>query len=87
MKAYNAGEAKTLSGLYADQAVLLPPGAMAAKGNAAIQAYFAKDMAESAKAGTLLDATPPRNAISREKPVMPMNTLTTMPRRASAAAD
>src|SRR5205814_5174740 len=58
MKAYNAGEAKTLSGLYADQAVLLPPGAMAAKGNAAIQAYFAKDMAESAKAGVTFSLDP-----------------------------
>ena len=51
VKAYNAGDAKAISGLYAEQAVLLPPGAPAAKGNAAIQAYLAKDMAESAKAG------------------------------------
>ena len=50
-KAYNAGDAKAISALYAEQAVLLPPGAPAAKGNAAIQAYLAKDMAESAKAG------------------------------------
>jgi len=51
VKAYNAEDAKAISGLYAEQAVLLPPGAPAAKGNAAIQAYLAKDMAESAKAG------------------------------------
>src|SRR5437660_10742500 len=51
VKAYNAEDAKTISGLYAEQAVLLPPGAPAAKGNAAIRAYLAKDMAESAKAG------------------------------------
>ncbi len=51
MKAYNAGDAKAVSGLYAEQAVLLPPGAPAANGKAAIQAYFAKDTAESAKAG------------------------------------
>ena len=51
VKAYNAGDAKALSGLYAEQAVLLPPGAPAANGKAAIQAYFAKDTAESAKAG------------------------------------
>ena len=50
-KAYNAGDAKAVSGLYAEQAVLLPPGAPAAKGKAAIQAYFVKDTAESAKAG------------------------------------
>ena len=51
VKAYNAGDAKAVSGLYAEQAVLLPPGAPAAKGRAAIQAYLAKDTAESAKAG------------------------------------
>jgi uncharacterized protein (TIGR02246 family) len=51
VKAYNSGDAKTISGLYAEQAVLLPPGAPAANGNAAIKAYLAKDMAESAKAG------------------------------------
>ena len=51
VKAYNAVDAKAISGLYAEQAVLLPPGAPAAKGNAAIRAYLAKDMAESAKAG------------------------------------
>ena len=50
-KGYNGGDAKAVSGLYAEQAVLLPPGAPAAKGKAAIQAYFAKDIAESAKAG------------------------------------
>ena len=51
VKAYNAGDAKAISGLYAEQAVLLPPGAPAANGNTAIQAYLAMDMAESAKAG------------------------------------
>src|SRR5438105_13806949 len=50
-KAYNAGDAKAISGLYAERAGLLPPGGPAAKGNAAIHAYFAKDTAESAKAG------------------------------------
>src|SRR5207302_4128323 len=34
VKAYNAGDANAVSGLYADQAVLLPPGAPAAKGKA-----------------------------------------------------
>jgi uncharacterized protein (TIGR02246 family) len=54
MKAYNAGDAKAISALYAEKAVLLPPGAPAANGNAAIQAYLAKDSAESAKAGVTL---------------------------------
>ena len=51
LKAYNAGDAKAISALYAEQAVLLPPGAPAANGNAALRAYLAKDMAESGKAG------------------------------------
>ena len=58
VKAYNAGDAKAISGLYAEQAVLLPPGAPAAKGKAAIQAYFAKDTAESAKAGVTFSLDP-----------------------------
>jgi uncharacterized protein (TIGR02246 family) len=58
VKAYNAGDAKAISGLYAEKAVLLAPGAPAANGNAAIQAYFAKDMAESAKAGVTFSLSP-----------------------------
>ena len=38
--------------------MLLPPGAPAANGNAAINAYFAKDMAESAKAGVTFSLDP-----------------------------
>jgi ketosteroid isomerase-like protein len=51
MKSYNAGDAKAVAALYAADAVLMPPGTPAAKGNAALQAYLAKDSAESAKAG------------------------------------
>jgi uncharacterized protein (TIGR02246 family) len=57
-KAYNAGDAKAISALYAEQAVLLPPSAPAAKGKAAILAYFAKDTAESAKAGVTFSLDP-----------------------------
>jgi uncharacterized protein (TIGR02246 family) len=57
-KAYNAADAKAISSLYAQQAVLLPPGAPAANGNAAINAYFTKDMAESAKAGVTFSLDP-----------------------------
>ena len=57
-KAYNAGDAKAISALYAEQAVLLPPGAPAATGKAAIQAYFTKDTAESAKAGVTFSLDP-----------------------------
>jgi ketosteroid isomerase-like protein len=51
LKAYNAGDANTIAGLYDEHAILLPPGAPAANGRAAIRTFLAKDMAESAKAG------------------------------------
>ena len=51
LKAYNSGNADALASLYDEQAVLLPPGAPAASGRAAIKAFFAKDTAESQKAG------------------------------------
>jgi uncharacterized protein (TIGR02246 family) len=57
-KAYNAGDAKGVSILYAEQAVLLPPGSPAANGNAAINAYFTNDVAESAKAGVTFSLSP-----------------------------
>ena len=57
-KAYNAGDAKGVAVLYADKAVLLPPGAPAANGKAAIDTYFAKDVAESAKAGVAFILSP-----------------------------
>jgi len=50
-KAYNAGNADALASLYDERAVLLPPGAPAVNGRAAIKAFFAKDTAESQKAG------------------------------------
>lgn len=50
-KAYNAGNADAVAGLYDEQAVLLPPGAPGVKGRAAIKAFFVKDTAESQKAG------------------------------------
>ena len=51
VKAYNAGDADALASLYDEQAVLLPPGAPAVNGRPAIKAFFAKDTAESRKAG------------------------------------
>jgi ketosteroid isomerase-like protein len=51
VKAYNAGNADAVASLYDERAVLLPPGAPAVNGRAAIKAFFAKDTAESAKAG------------------------------------
>ena len=57
-KAHNAGDAKAVTALYADKAVLLPPGAPAANGTAAIDTYFTKDTAESAKAGVTFNLSP-----------------------------
>lgn len=51
LKAYNSGDVETLASLYDEDAVLLPPGAPPTSGRAAIHAFFARDTAESAKAG------------------------------------
>jgi uncharacterized protein (TIGR02246 family) len=58
VKAYNAGDVDTLASLYDEHAVLLPPGAPAANGRAAIRAFLAKDTAESAKAGVAFSLGP-----------------------------
>jgi len=60
VKAYNADDVDTVVSLYAEQAVLLPPGAPRAAGTSAIRAFFVVDMAESAKAGAkfVLGANP-----------------------------
>jgi len=50
-KAYAAGNVDAVASLYDEQSVLLPPGAPAVKGRAAIKAFFVKDTAESQKAG------------------------------------
>ena len=44
-KAYNSGDVDTVVGLYADNAILQPPGAPRAVGKAAIKSYFASDIA------------------------------------------
>jgi len=51
VKAYNAGDAEGVASLYDENAVLLPPGASAVSGRASIKEFFAKDTAESQKAG------------------------------------
>ena len=50
-KAVNAGNADAVASLYDERAVLLPPGAPAVNGRAAIKAFFVKETAESQKAG------------------------------------
>jgi len=57
-KAYNAGNADAVASLYDERAVLLPPGAPGVNGRAAIKAFFAKDMAESQKAGVVFTLGP-----------------------------
>jgi len=42
-KAYNAGDGAAVAALYGEDAVLMAPGAPAARGRAAIAKYFAKD--------------------------------------------
>ncbi|MDE2344883.1 MAG: nuclear transport factor 2 family protein [Gammaproteobacteria bacterium] len=51
VKAYNAGDVGTVASLYAEDAVLLPPGVSAVHGRVAIHAFFVGDTAASRKAG------------------------------------
>ena len=53
VKAYNAGDADTAAGLYDEQAVLLPPGAAAARGRPSIRSFLARDMAALARDGLI----------------------------------
>jgi uncharacterized protein (TIGR02246 family) len=57
-KAYNGGDAKAVAALYAEDAILLPPGAPAAKGRAAIVEFFTKDIAGSKAAGAVIVVNP-----------------------------
>jgi len=57
-RAYNAGNADAVANLYAEQAVLLPPGAPAVNGRAAIKSFFVKDTSESQKAGVAFTLGP-----------------------------
>lgn len=51
MSYYNKGKVDKVAGLYADDALLMPPNAPPAKGKAAIRTYFMSDVAASQKAG------------------------------------
>ena len=53
VKAYNTGDVDGVANLYDERAVLLPPGAPGVSGRAAIRAFFAKDIAASAKDGVV----------------------------------
>src|SRR5437870_2059339 len=58
IKAYNGGDAKAIAALYAEDAILLPPGAPGAKGRAAIQEFITKDIAASKAAGAVFNVNP-----------------------------
>src|SRR6266496_4311177 len=58
VKAYNGGDAKAVAALYAEDALLLPPGAPGVKGRAAIMAFMAKDIASSKAAGAVFAVDP-----------------------------
>lgn len=56
--AYNAGDAQGVAAQYAQDALLLPPGAPGVKGHAAILAFFTKDIAEAKAGGVTLKINP-----------------------------
>ncbi len=58
LKAYNGGDADAIASLYDEKAILLPPGARAPHGRAAIRAFFVMDIAESKKAGAVFHLGP-----------------------------
>jgi ketosteroid isomerase-like protein len=51
---YNKGDADGVASLYSDDALLMPPGAPASKGRAAIREFIAADIAKSKAAGISL---------------------------------
>ncbi len=58
LKAYNAGDANAVAGLYDENAILMPPGAPAVHGRAAIHTFFVSDTAASKKAGVVFHLGP-----------------------------
>ena len=55
---YNKGDAAGVANLYAQDAIVMPPGASAVTGRAAIQAFFVTDIATSKKGGVTLKLGP-----------------------------
>ena len=60
--AYNGGDAKAVAALYAEDAILLPPGAPGAKGRAAILAFITKDIASAKVVGAVFNVDPKTDA-------------------------
>lgn len=57
-KAYNGGDVKGVAAQYAEDALLLPPGASGVNGRAAILEFFTKDIAGSKAAGAIFVVNP-----------------------------
>jgi uncharacterized protein (TIGR02246 family) len=57
-KAYNGADAKGVAAQYAEDALLLPPGAPGVRGRAAILDFFTKDVAASKAAGVVFVIDP-----------------------------
>jgi uncharacterized protein (TIGR02246 family) len=57
-KAYNAGDGTAVAALYAEDAVLLAPGAPTVRGKASITEYYAKDAPAFAAAGLTVADVP-----------------------------
>jgi len=54
MAAYNAGDVDRIVALYAEDAIMMPPGAPAATGHAAMRAFLTADIANAKAAGVTL---------------------------------
>lgn len=61
-KFFNAGDANGIVALYADDAVLCPPGAPSARGQTAIREFFSKEVAAAAAAGIIQNSGPTTDA-------------------------
>ena len=57
-KAYNRGDAKAVAALYAEDALVLPPGASGVHGRTAILEFFTKDVADTKAAGAVFALNP-----------------------------
>ena len=58
IKAFNGGDAKAIAALYAEDAILLPPGAPGAKGREAIQTFITKEIAGAKAGGAIFNVDP-----------------------------
>lgn len=61
-KAYNSGDVKGVAAQYAEDALLAPPNSPAVRGRAAIEKFFAKDMADTKAAGVVFAIDYPTEA-------------------------